>query len=61
VKVLSVIGMLGAGKSTAILAALEEIARRGGRAGAVINDSGEVQPETDTIMERFPIRSIGGG
>jgi len=61
VKVLSVIGMLGAGKSTAILATLEEIARRSQRAGVVINDTGEVQLETDAIMERFPVRRIGGG
>ncbi len=60
-KVLSVIGVLGAGKSTAILAALEEISRRGGRAGVVINDTGEVQLETEAVMERFPVRSIGGG
>ena len=53
--------MLGAGKSTAILATLEEIARRSQRAGVVINDTGEVQLETDATMERFPVRRIGGG
>lgn len=60
-KVISVIGLLGAGKSTLIEAMLAAAARRGLRSGVVVNDSGEVSLETEEILRTHPVQVIGGG
>ncbi len=60
-KVVSVIGLLGAGKSTLIATLLREAAGRGLRSGVVVNDSGAVSLETDEILRSHPVRVIGGG
>ncbi|GAB4251581.1 MAG: hypothetical protein Kow00129_12440 [Thermoleophilia bacterium] len=60
-KVVSIIGILGAGKSSLIRHLLEEADRRGMTAGAVVNDNGEVSLDVPEIRSRHPVRRIGGG
>lgn len=60
-RVVSIIGLLGAGKSTMVRRLLEEAEHRGLAAGAVINESGPTAFDDEGLRDRFPIRAIGGG
>jgi len=59
-RVISVTGLLGAGKSSCILAALRELERRGIPGGVIVNDQGEVDLEAE-LDGRIPVDTIGGG
>jgi G3E family GTPase len=61
VRVISIVGMLGAGKSSLIRALLDESASRGLTGGVVINDAGEVELDAPEVTDRYPVTVIGGG
>jgi G3E family GTPase len=61
VKVLSVIGLLGSGKSSLIRLFLDELSRRGETGGVVVNDAGEVLLDVPEVTDRHQVRVIGGG
>ncbi len=59
--VISVIGLLGSGKSSLIRAFLAEARERGVSSGVVVNDQGEVILDSEDITRRHPVVTIGGG
>jgi G3E family GTPase len=61
VKVVSIIGLLGAGKSSLIRALLKESQARGESSGLVVNDAGDVLLDVPEVTERHPVTMIGGG
>ncbi len=58
-RVISVIGLLGSGKTRLIRLLLAEAAARGERPGVIVNQSGETS--LDDLEARFPVEAIGGG
>lgn len=55
-------GFLGAGKTTALLAAGDHLARRGMRVGLIMNDQSEALVDTALVRSRaFPVEEIAGG
>lgn len=55
-------GFLGAGKTTALLAAGRHLADRGLRAGLIMNDQSEALVDTALVRSRhFPVEEIAGG
>lgn len=60
-KVVSVIGLLGAGKSSLIRALLDEASARGQESGVLVNESGEVSLDVPEVTSRHPVNFMGGG
>jgi G3E family GTPase len=60
-KVISIIGLLGAGKSSLIKALLAEAEVRELRSGVLVNESGEVALDVPEVTDKYPVSIMGGG
>jgi len=62
VRIACIGGFLGAGKTTALQAAAEELSKRGLKAGVITNDQGTEIVDTKVMQNlNIPTREIGGG